>query len=106
MVLIWQKNKRTNKKQKLFPPSRYHLACVVVYVFNHPTILQLLPLPTLFILAKRGSLWVWRRYKPLSYVDEATAELIIPKPIYGLWSVVRIGESRRLLRRTMGCDAE
>ena len=60
----------------------------MVYVFNHPAILQLLPLPTLFIIVKRGVIWLWRRYQPLSYVDEATRDLIIPKPIFSLWSVV------------------
>lgn len=66
---------------------------MIVYIFNHPAILQLLPLPTLFIITKRGSVWLWRRYQPLSYIDETTRELIIPKPIYGLWSVVCKGQS-------------
>jgi len=73
-------------------------ACCVVYVFNHPAILQLLPLPTLFIIVKRGVIWLWRRYHPLSsYVDEATRDLIIPKPIFSLWSVVCKGDQKILV---------
>lgn len=72
-------------------------ACMIVYIFNHPAILQLLPLPTLFIITKRGSVWLWRRYQPLSYIDETTRELIIPKPIYGLWSVVCKGDQKILV---------
>jgi len=72
-------------------------ACVIVYIFNHPAILQLLPLPTLFIIIKRGSVWLWRKYQPLSYVDEARRELLIPKPIYGLWSVVCKGDQKILV---------
>jgi len=73
------------------------LACIIVYIFNHPAILQLLPLPTLFIITKRGLTWLWRRYKPLSYIDETTKELIIPKPICALWSVVCKGDQKILV---------
>ena len=77
----------------IHPILSFLSACIIVYIFNHPAILQLLPLPTLFIITKRGLTWLWRRYKPLSYIDETTKELIIPKPICALWSVVCKGIS-------------